>query len=433
MKIVLVNVRYSPNLGDGVIADCLEKALIDRLPGVEIVTCDLAGRADYAPGHGRARGAVLKFLGLLPDAIRKKLARLIFEAVARLRLMSFYRVRLANADLAIFGGGQLLSDADYNFPVKIAAAAAVARALRLKFAMYSLGVGQEWSIEGGALFREAFVNADLVWASVRDKASLARWERHFAGAELATPEISIDPGVIAAEVYPAADTALLPGARRRIGLCVAAPLTLDLHTDQEIAYEMSKAALYSEIARLLIESGFDVTAFTNGAPDDEAFLKRIFNAKQRAALSAERIEIAPRPLRPGDLVGLVRRCDGIIAHRLHANIIAYGLRIPHVGLGWDSKVEGFFREVGRERFVIPAAEVSALRAVETLRGALDAGIDEQSHRAVIRRANQDLDSLAVAIGDALGIGSKDVIRRASSASVAEIHPSASARLGPIAS
>ncbi|MEX0645077.1 MAG: hypothetical protein WD076_07190, partial [Parvularculaceae bacterium] len=101
--------------------------------------------------------------------------------------------------------------------------------------------------------------------------------------------------------------------------------------------------------------------------------------------------------------------------------------------GWDSKVEGFFREVGRERFVVPAADVSALRAIECMRAALEEGIDEASHRAVIRRVNQDLDGFAVAIGEALGVGSKDVIRQASSASVAEIHPNVSARRGPIAS
>lgn len=433
MKIALVNVRYSPNLGDGVIADCLEKALIDRLPGVEIVNCDLAGRLDYSPGQGRMRGAVLKILAFLPDPVRLRVARLMFETAARLYLMDEYRHRLRDVDLAIFGGGQLLSDADYNFPVKIAAAAAVARRLRLKFAMYSLGVGRDWSIGGGALFREAFVNADLIWASVRDRASLARWDQHFVGAEFPAPEINIDPGVLAADVYPQAAEAPPAGARKRIGLCVAAPTTLDLHTDQEIFYETSKAALYSEIARLLIDGGFDVTVFTNGAPDDEAFLKRIFNARRQAALGADRIELAPRSLRPGDLVAVIRRCDAIIAHRLHANILAYGLRIPHVGLGWDSKIEGFFREVGRERFVVPAAEVSALRAVECLRAALADGIDEASHRAVIRRVNQDIDSLAVAIAEALGARPTDVIRRASSAPVAEIHPNASARLGPIAS
>ena len=45
MKIALLNVKFSPNLGDGLLSECLERELAHALPGVEVVAIDLAGRA----------------------------------------------------------------------------------------------------------------------------------------------------------------------------------------------------------------------------------------------------------------------------------------------------------------------------------------------------------------------------------------------------
>lgn len=40
-----------------------------------------------------------------------------------------------------------------------------------------------------------------------------------------------------------------------------------------------------------------------------------------------------------------------MAHRLHANIVAYGLNIPSIGMNWDKKVESFFELTGRKRYL----------------------------------------------------------------------------------
>ena len=45
MKIALLNVKFSPNLGDGLLSECLERELAEALPGATVVSIDLAGRA----------------------------------------------------------------------------------------------------------------------------------------------------------------------------------------------------------------------------------------------------------------------------------------------------------------------------------------------------------------------------------------------------
>ena len=65
MKIVLFNVKYSPNLGDGVIAECLEAALRAQT-GAEVLSLDLAGRTTYGAARHAARGAAIRLLRHLP-------------------------------------------------------------------------------------------------------------------------------------------------------------------------------------------------------------------------------------------------------------------------------------------------------------------------------------------------------------------------------
>ena len=56
MIVGTLNVKYSPNLGDGLLAECLEAELRSARPGVETRSIDLAGRTAYGEGlkHRRA-------------------------------------------------------------------------------------------------------------------------------------------------------------------------------------------------------------------------------------------------------------------------------------------------------------------------------------------------------------------------------------------
>ena len=47
MKISLLNVKYSPNLGDGIIAECLEHVLLQSDEVSDVSSCDLAGRSEF--------------------------------------------------------------------------------------------------------------------------------------------------------------------------------------------------------------------------------------------------------------------------------------------------------------------------------------------------------------------------------------------------
>ncbi|MGE0408056.1 MAG: polysaccharide pyruvyl transferase family protein [Amphiplicatus sp.] len=433
MKIALINSRDGADLGEDVVADCLKAALRDRLPGVDVAHFDLDGGVDWREAVGPAMRAARALVDASPSDLRRAIVRLAQESFARLYLIRRYREALEGASLAIFCG-DLLSERDGSFPVKLAAASSVMRALRMKVALYAVGVGERWSPEAGAMFREAFVNANFIWASVGDAMSLARWKRHFGRQELAPPTVSVDPVMIAADAYGGiARPSALSG--RRIGLSIAASSDRPRAEFEENASARvetaARAAFYTNMARLLIEAGFDILAFTDGAPADDAFMRRLFGPKRGHDLPENRIELAPRPTQSAALVEIIGGCEGVIASRLQTNMLAFALGAPHVGFAGDEALETFFRETGRAAFLAPAGAAAPL-VVERLKEALDAGMDEEARCALIRRANQDLDKFAVRIAKSLGMEESAVIRRASSASVAEIRQNASARRGPIA-
>ncbi|RYD26520.1 MAG: polysaccharide pyruvyl transferase family protein, partial [Lysobacteraceae bacterium] len=64
MRIVVFNVKYSPNLGDGLLSECLEEELRSCGDDVSVVTVDIAGRTDYGTS-GRNRRALLRILEAL--------------------------------------------------------------------------------------------------------------------------------------------------------------------------------------------------------------------------------------------------------------------------------------------------------------------------------------------------------------------------------
>lgn len=381
-------VPFSPNVGDGVIHRCLEHALKQAVDGVEVVSIDISGRETFGQKPVPYRELILAVFGYLPPALRRRIAaagldRLIAKKRAR------WAAAAAGAEAAVIGGGQLFADADLNFPKKIGAVAEISREAGLPVAVFGAGVGSSWSAEGAALFQR--LNAcDLRAVALRDEASCARWRGWMGGA----PACVYDPGVLSADAFgieigPVA--ASLQGAR--VGLGVAAGKLLSHHADQAIGGGGDVVGFFAALAEEIVRRGGAPVLFTNGAVEDEAELDKTLARLSGAGASVER---APRPLRPEDLAATIAGVDAVIAHRLHASIVAYALGRPTVGLGWDSKVEAFYRSVDRAAFATTSADPSA--CAELLAQSIATPPDPDQRRRVADAALAQTRDLAAALG-----------------------------------
>ena len=77
VKLFIFNVKYSPNLGDGLLSECLELELRRAIGRPEVVSLDLAGRDQYGPGSWR-REFALTLLERLPARLRRAESPAVF-------------------------------------------------------------------------------------------------------------------------------------------------------------------------------------------------------------------------------------------------------------------------------------------------------------------------------------------------------------------
>ena len=395
LRVGLFNVKYSPNLGDGLLSECIEAELKRIVPGLSVEAFDLAGRTDYVAG-GRLRGTALSLLQSSPTPVRHGLARtLLGRSLSRQRPV--WRARLAGIDAAVTGGGNLFSDADLNFPLKIDAAWGELRAAGIPTAVFAVGVADNWSETGAALFRRALAGTRILHASVRDARSAEIWNRRLGPSGAPRAQVVHDPGLLVARHVPQLRR---PGTTPRIGLGLTHPTTLRYHSDEAAVSERDLNAWYAALVRGCFARGWTVDVFTNGSAEDEAYLRRlrtILAETAPAPAGGPAITFAPRFRNPTELAAFVSGLDLLMAHRLHANIAAYSYGIPQIGFTWDLKLASFFDLVGRSDYVRTAGRERPETVLALAERGLREGLDRRRHAAILNEARADVAVLAEAL------------------------------------
>lgn len=400
LKIVILNARYSENLGEGVIAECLEHALRARIPDLTVAHCDLSGRKAYGEQGVNMRSLAHALLPVAPKSVKDTVNLKILTSRTRSQLLPHYDEVVNCAEIAIFGGGLMLVDKDLTTPIKLAAAASIVRSRHIPIAIHAVGVDEDLSETGREIVKEAFHGADLAWVSVRDETSRRRWERHFAGISQQPLTISFEPGLLAAAAYGlSSDQSASRRNRPLVGLCVTSLAALS--TGERVARNAASAQaleFYRGAARAMCADNQDVLVFTNGAQDDEAILRRAFSPEFLALFKEGQLRIAPRATTPAELAGLIGKCDCVVSHRVQACILAYAQKIPIVGISLDDhRLKAIFHLIRHPDLLIGSTDAqppSAEDVAAAARRAIDREIDDDVHAAVIGQVERDLDDLA---------------------------------------
>lgn len=385
MIVAVANVKFSPNLGDGLLAECLEAEL--RAGGAETLAIDLAGRQAYGEGL-RHRQAIMTLLEAAPGPLRRAGVGAALGMVVRRRLRPRWRDVLAEADALVLGGGNLLADADLNFPTKIECALAEAAAALIPIGVYGVGVSDNWSRPGQRLFERAMTAGRLTHVAVRDPKSKEIWDRRLAPAGVRPAQVAPDPAVLAARHFP--KVAKLPGPPK-VGLGVTNPLALRYHAADFSVRDEAFAAWMTKLAQAMAAQGWKVVLFTNGSPEDRQYLDEL--APRISAAAPDAITVQPAFATPSELAAFVSSCDLVMAHRMHACIAAYAYEVPHIGFAWDAKLKSFFKSVGREAYVLEAGKAAIADTLAAAEAALAGGVDERVHAAQVEAAQAGIAEL----------------------------------------
>lgn len=352
--VVIYNVKYSPNLGDGLIAECLEWGLSRALPQLLVQSCDLAGRTAYTRGSHNRR-YLLRALAALPEGIRQRVTRLALDQLINSRLDAHFASAAKQAEAIVVGGGNLLADHDLNFPKKIGAAMHAARQRQLPVFIHACGVTDGWTKEGRRIFSEAFGPGNLLrGVTVRDQASKRLWDADLGAMTGVQAIVVPDPGLLSSRLFPVSPTA----AQNKpftvaIGIMSAAELT---YHGSKGWTTRSLSKWYLTLIERLLGSGAYIVLFCNGNPDDRHQLADLQNALDNK-IDNSRLSLANVDS-PRDLCNVVARVDTVIAHRLHAVIPSYSYGRRILALSWDKKLNSFMEAVGLADCIFDALHVS---------------------------------------------------------------------------
>lgn len=380
-SITLCGETYSPNLGDGVIALALNYVLSQSLAECTIDFLDLSGRAGYEETlSARPSGAAMSLamhrnLMAKSDLYGYISTSMKWWIASRRHYRAVLEETMAETDLLIIGGGNLLMDNHLNFPLKIYFAVQAAEAQGVRVVFLSCGVGEYWSWIGRKLIGKSLRRKTVGHISVRDDQSMTNLCREFPKVQTPTDKI-VDPGVFISDLYGVSPATT--GRSAPIGLGVMHPFELKKRSDGHDFRMKMEQEFWTRLARSLIEEGYRVRIFTNGAMSDHSFAETVASevpSDVRARNDVGQL-LCRRPRHPRELVAQIRRFGGVVAYRLHANVVAYSLGVPGVGLIWDRKVKAWFKEADRERFAL-RPHVKPREVVEALSWALQEGIDEQ--------------------------------------------------------
>lgn len=389
MRIALLNLRYSPNLGDVLLCECLEFEMRRAVAGLDVVQIDITGRQRFAPASSK-RLAALAIMQRLPLFARQCIARVVLGRSLR-RILPLWKAQFATINAAVLGGGNLLADADLNFPLKVAAILSVVAARKIPAAVHAVGVSDNWSTSGQSLFRKALTGVRLVHAAVRDEQSRTIWNRRLGSERVLSPIVVRDPGLLAADCYPRSKRPRKRG--RDIGICMTHPVALAYHADEPIPDALIMTEWFRTLANAFVAKGDTVHLFTTGSPEDETYLDSVIASFKSGANPKTSIERIARFDSAAGMAGFLSSLDLMLGHRLHACIAAYAFDVPNIGFSWDQKMQSFFHSVQRGSYIVPAVTTSVAVVMDLAEKTFREGIDMNVRASVVAETRQDVATL----------------------------------------
>lgn len=335
VKIFLVSARYSDNLGDGVIGDCVEHVIRRDHPGVDVYHVDIAGRKEFAPRThvGLQKKVFYLAPGFVKPLMTKAAWPFVFDKKIEASCSAFHGAR---GGRVVFCGGQVVSDIALNFPLKIRKICQIAKRNSLDISFSSVGASRNWSREAKNIFCGIFSDPSVKHISVRDHDSAANLASYGVKAQVA-----VDPAVWASDVYGSIHGENVD--KKLIGVGISSPHELAAHSDGGMFGIEGHIKFWTDLIGCLRSMNFRCAIFNNGSIEDDEFMRLV--ASRLGA--GDDLKVLDRPKYPADLGRAIGMFDGIISHRLHANILAFSYGIPSISLKWDKKVASFAEIIDR--------------------------------------------------------------------------------------
>lgn len=377
-KIILAGLINDTNIGDLVIYDntkfLVEKALKElNIVDYEIDSIDLTGKSKETKketydfdNNKKVRKDFFK--KIIAPELKTKLRYLkhrffINNKKIDEELTEYYEKSLKDADLVIFVGGGIIKYLYQDFYRYISLIINICEKNDIDVIINSAGI-EGYSKKNKRCQRlKKALNKDCVkTVTTRDNFELLK-NNYIENENIIIGKVA-DPAVWSYEVY---NKNIDLNKKGVIGLGVIRP---GIFKDHGIDFnEEKQLKLWSNIIKELDKKGYSWQLFTNGLKDDYQFAEKIL--KYMSIEDESKLVDMPRD--GGELINIISKYKGVIAARMHANIISYSLDIPSVGIVWNDKLKMFGENIQVEDRFVTFENFNAKCIVEKLEEGLKNG------------------------------------------------------------
>ena len=278
--------------------------------------------------------------------------------ILRTHIKNLDTCQIEYADAVVFSGGGLVKFMAETFYELLWEFISKAQECNVPVFLNAVGVeGYDDKDERCQLLKKALNLPCVKGITVRDDLETLL-EKYIENDEILIKEV-FDPAVWCDETYGeiSADK-----NSEIIGLGLAREGIFTDHGIERIDKEYL-LEFWKETALKLEEQGYKWCVFTNGLDKDETFAKEFVSYIGYG-------EILIQPAKPHQLVENICKFKGVIATRMHSNIIAYSMGIPSVGLVWNEKLALWGKKIGFPERFVTADNLTAENAVNALLKAL---------------------------------------------------------------
>lgn len=371
---MLVGLIYDTNIGDKVIYDntlfLVKKALKElNKQDVEIESMDMTGvtekKQENTSAQNNMKSKLKHFVNkMLTPNLKSKIRYIISKKQNsdEEALRSFYEQKLKGSDLVIFVGGGIIKYLYQDFYRYISLIIEVCEKLGIDVLFNSVGI-ENYSQKDKRCQRlkKALNKSCVKMITTRDDVELLK-NHYIENSNIQTEKVA-DPAVWSYQTY----AENIGEKSEVIGLGV---IRSGIFQDNNIQLsEEKQLKLWSNIIDELEKKGYTWELFTNGLSSDYEFAHKILEVKR---IKSEE-KLVDMPKNGEELIHIISKFKGVIAARMHANIIAYSLGIPSVGLVWNNKLKMFGENIKQPERFVTHENFKAEYLVERLEKALEEG------------------------------------------------------------
>ena len=343
-SVLIVGEKFSDNLGDGVIFDCVKYLIIQQFPGTLILEADLSGKTKRKVNEIR----ILR-KRMFPYDIYLNFKKYLykFATIKRMRIIVNKQLRIyikkaciQKVDFAVFAGGQIFRE---HFTIVLREYIKQLNKHSIPIIFNACGYSQYDKRSLRNILIRILSIRNIMSISLREDISIFKKEI-LLKVPYKRPDLyfTYDPALWASDTYALRSCK----NSEQIGIGVIA-------ANDPILYIAIQKCI-KEIIENLIANKMQFELFCNGSCEDYEFALNI-----AADFVGTNVKVALRPLEPIRLIEIISRYKAVLACRLHSHIISSSLGIPSVALSWDGKIENYFRNIERSAYCFSAPFSSA--------------------------------------------------------------------------